>query len=62
MRHFGTNAKPKLIAEAQFMEGISDDSIRHPSFPGLREDKGPGDVVRELPKDQPAVKKKAEAW
>jgi bifunctional non-homologous end joining protein LigD len=50
--------EPKLIAEVQFMEWTSDGSIRHPSFQGLREDKGPKEVVRELPNDQPTVKRK----
>lgn len=50
--------EPKLIAEVQFMEWTSDGSIRHPSFQGLREDKGPKEVVRELPNDQPTVKKR----
>jgi bifunctional non-homologous end joining protein LigD len=49
--------EPKLIAEVQFMEWTSDGSIRHPSFQGLREDKGPKEVVRELPNAQPTVKK-----
>jgi bifunctional non-homologous end joining protein LigD len=40
--------EPKLIAEVAFMEWTSDGSIRHPSFQGLREDKNPKDVVREL--------------
>jgi len=54
-------AEPKLIAEVQFMEWTSDGSIRHPSFQGLREDKGPKEVVRELPNDQPPPKKKSQA-
>lgn len=43
-------AEPKLIAEVAFTEWTSDGSIRHPSFQGLREDKSPKEVVRELAK------------
>jgi bifunctional non-homologous end joining protein LigD len=41
--------EPKMIAEVAFAEWTSDGSIRHPSFQGLREDKNPKHVVRELP-------------
>jgi len=41
--------EPKLIAEVAFIEWTSDGSIRHPSFQGLREDKIPKEVVREVP-------------
>lgn len=40
-------AKPKLVAEVEFMEWTADGSIRHPSFQGLREDKKATEVVRE---------------
>jgi bifunctional non-homologous end joining protein LigD len=36
-----------MVAEVAFTEWTSDDSIRHPSFQGLREDKNPKEVVRE---------------
>lgn len=39
---------PMLVAEVAFTEWTSDGSIRHPSFQGLREDKAPEDVRREL--------------
>lgn len=42
--------EPKLIAEVAFAEWTADGSIRHPSFQGLREDKAPKEVVRELPR------------
>ena len=42
--------EPKLIAEVAFAEWTDDGSIRHPSFQGLREDKSPKEVARELPK------------
>ncbi|RPJ52301.1 MAG: DNA ligase D, partial [Acidobacteria bacterium] len=41
---------PKLVAEVTFSEWTQDGQLRHPSFQGLREDKKPGDVVRETPK------------
>jgi bifunctional non-homologous end joining protein LigD len=41
--------EPKLVAEVAFTEWTSDNSIRHPSFQGLREDKNPKEVVREVP-------------
>jgi bifunctional non-homologous end joining protein LigD len=47
--------KPKLVAEISFREVTKDGSIRHPSFKGLREDKKPGDVVREILKETPGV-------
>jgi len=40
--------EPKMIAEVAFTEWTSDGSIRHPSFQGLREDKSPKEVVREV--------------
>jgi bifunctional non-homologous end joining protein LigD len=42
--------EPKLIAEVAFAEWTDDGAIRHPSFQGLREDKNPKEVVRELAK------------
>ena len=41
--------EPNLIAEVSFIEWTTDGSIRHPSFQGLRDDKQPRDVRRELP-------------
>lgn len=40
--------EPNLVAEVTFIEWTSDGSIRHPSFQGLREDKQPQKVRREL--------------
>ena len=40
---------PSLVAEVSFIEWTSDGSIRHPSFQGLRENKPPQEVRRELP-------------
>jgi len=42
---------PVLLAEVEYGEWTSDGLLRHPSFKGLREDKDPADVVRELPGD-----------
>lgn len=39
--------RPELVAEVAFSEWTEDGKIRHPSFQGLREDKSPGEVVRE---------------
>jgi bifunctional non-homologous end joining protein LigD len=41
--------EPNLVAEVSFIEWTSDGFIRHPSFQGLREDKPPREVRRELP-------------
>ncbi len=43
--------RPSLLAEVEFTEWTSEGLLRHPSFKGLREDKDPLDVVRELPDD-----------
>jgi bifunctional non-homologous end joining protein LigD len=40
--------EPKMIAEVAFTEWTSDGAIRHSSFQGLREDKNPKEVVREV--------------
>jgi bifunctional non-homologous end joining protein LigD len=50
--------EPKLIAEVAFIEWTSDGSIRHPSFQGLRDDKSPKGVVREVPNTRPALTRK----
>jgi len=39
--------KPRLVAQVAFTEWTSDNRLRHPSFLGLREDKGVDEVVRE---------------
>ena len=41
--------EPRLVAEVEFTEWTSGGMIRHPSFKGLRVDKEPRDVVREVP-------------
>jgi bifunctional non-homologous end joining protein LigD len=46
-------AKPELVAEVEFRGWTHDGLLRHASFQGLREDKEPQSVVREVPKDMP---------
>jgi bifunctional non-homologous end joining protein LigD len=43
--------QPRLVAEVGFSEWTTDGELRHPRFQGLRDDKEPADVVRELPQD-----------
>jgi bifunctional non-homologous end joining protein LigD len=40
--------KPDLVAEVEFTEWTRDDTLRHPSFIGLRRDKRAREVVREF--------------
>ncbi len=42
-----TWVKPRLVGQVSFTEWTSDHRLRHPSFLGLREDKGVKDVVKE---------------
>ncbi len=44
-----TWVKPKIVAEISYREMTKDGAVRHPSFKGLREDKKPVDVVKEIP-------------
>ena len=46
--------KPSLVGEVVFTEWTAEGKIRHPSFQGLRRDKKPTEVVRELPSEQVA--------
>jgi bifunctional non-homologous end joining protein LigD len=41
--------EPKFVAQIRFTEWTSDGGLRHPVFLGLRTDKAPREVVRELP-------------
>jgi bifunctional non-homologous end joining protein LigD len=43
--------QPRLVAEVGFSEWTADGELRHPRFQGLRDDKDPADVVREMPQD-----------
>lgn len=41
--------EPQLVGQVGFSEWTDDGQLRHPRFQGLRDDKNPADVVRELP-------------
>jgi bifunctional non-homologous end joining protein LigD len=41
---------PRLVAEVEFSEWTRAGDLRAPSFKGLREDKDPREVVREIPR------------
>jgi bifunctional non-homologous end joining protein LigD len=41
--------EPKLVAQVEFVEWTHDRHLRAPVYKGLREDKGPEEVVREMP-------------
>ena len=40
--------EPRLVAQVGFSEWTADGELRHPRFQGLRDDKDPTDVVREM--------------
>lgn len=40
--------EPKLVAEVAFAEWTDEGILRHPTFQGLREDKSPDEIVREV--------------
>lgn len=40
---------PKLVGQVAFTEWTDDGQLRHPRFQGLRDDKEPRDVIREVP-------------
>ena len=40
---------PRLVGQVAFTEWTDDGQLRHPRFQGLRDDKAPHEVVRELP-------------
>ena len=45
-----TWVEPELVAQIGFTEWTRDGRLRHPRFLGLREDKDPREVVREVPR------------
>ncbi len=47
---FCTWLAPQLVCQVRFAEWTRDGHLRQPAFLGLREDKSPKEVVRELPK------------
>lgn len=50
--------KPDTLCEVSFWEWTPDKHIRHASFKGLREDKAPKKVKREIPEKPPVKNKK----
>jgi bifunctional non-homologous end joining protein LigD len=46
--------KPELVGEVAFTEWTNEGTLRHPSFQGLRLDKKPREVVREIPAAAPS--------
>jgi bifunctional non-homologous end joining protein LigD len=46
--------EPKLVAEVEFLEWTKAGTLRAPSFKGLRDDKDPKQVVREVPEPPPS--------
>ena len=50
--------EPKLVGEVAFTEWTEDGLLRHPTFQGLREDKTPDEVVREVERPTAEVEKK----
>ena len=40
---------PELVGQVGFSEWTDDGQLRHPRFQGLRDDKKPAEVVREVP-------------
>jgi len=44
-----TYVRPELVAEIEFRAWTADRHLRHAAFRGLREDKAPKEIVREIP-------------
>jgi bifunctional non-homologous end joining protein LigD len=44
--------KPELVAEVAFAAWTADGLLRHAVFQGIREDKRPGEIMREVPVDR----------
>lgn len=51
MQDFKSWVEPKMIVEVEYTEMTSEGVLRHPSFKGLREDKTPPEVVKEVGSD-----------
>jgi bifunctional non-homologous end joining protein LigD len=52
--------QPKYICEMSFTEWTTDGSMRHPQFEGMRPDKKPENIHREIVRSTEKVKKEAE--
>jgi bifunctional non-homologous end joining protein LigD len=48
--HRCTWLRPELVCQVRFAEWTRDNHLRQPAFLGLREDRDPKDVIREMPK------------
>jgi bifunctional non-homologous end joining protein LigD len=48
--------EPKLVAQVRFATWTADNLVRQAAFLGLREDKPPSEVTREMPTTKPAAK------
>jgi bifunctional non-homologous end joining protein LigD len=48
-----TWVEPRLVAQVRFTEWTADGKLRHPSFLGLRDDKGPAETQPETPAEPP---------
>jgi bifunctional non-homologous end joining protein LigD len=53
--------RPDLVGEVEYSNWTSDGVLRHPSFQGLREDKGPKSITREQAVPAAAAKKSSNA-
>jgi bifunctional non-homologous end joining protein LigD len=52
--------RPELVIEAEFLEWTGDGHLRHPSFRGLREDRDPREVRREVAQPLPGAASEAQ--
>jgi bifunctional non-homologous end joining protein LigD len=52
--------RPDLVAQVRFTEWTDDRKLRHPVYLGLRDDKKPEAVVREMPTAAPAARARRE--
>ncbi|MCF6525755.1 non-homologous end-joining DNA ligase [Streptomyces sp. JJ36] len=50
--------RPELVAQVAFTEWTRDGMLRHPRFLGLRHDKEPREVVREVVREEPAGRRR----
>jgi len=55
-----TWVKPKLVCEVRYQELTSEGIMRHPSFQGLRQDKGAKEVVKDVPAQPPLAEENNE--
>ncbi|MCC6797294.1 MAG: DNA ligase D [Candidatus Hydrogenedentes bacterium] len=53
--------EPKLVCEVEFTEWTQEGQLRHPSFKGIRDDKKPVEITREVPRTATRLAKRASA-